>query len=405
MTARATLLERAVGWRQGVVAELRAVPRGVADVPLAGWAAVAEPFGHGGTSGGAAPDDGGARTAALAEALERYAAGRFPLSGDQAPPGAPCWRLGEFSLHSAAQRARRGFPHPGYRDPGATLAWTLPGNTEVWVPAGLVGLRPEPGLPATSSGLAAETSVVRALLRATQELVERDAFTVAWLHGLAPARVPVPEDLAAPVRRLGGTIAALDLTPAYSPHPVLAVAGTLPLGGRERATLGLACRADPAEALAKAWREWCQGTVFLSVWLAEHGSAPLEPHDVTGFDRHAAFYTGRPDRWAALPWWRGPERSAPGRSAAAGTGAAAELAELTGALTAAGIRLAYRELTTPELAATGIRAVRVLSPELVPLHADHRWPHLGGTCPDLARRFPGAAGHTPFPNPDPHPLG
>ncbi|WP_199431885.1 YcaO-like family protein [Qaidamihabitans albus] len=401
-----TLLERAVGWRQGVVAELREVPRGLADVPVAGWAAVAEPFTHGGTSGGAAHASTVARTAALAEALERHAAARCPLGTEGPPAGAPCWRLDQFSLHRPEQRARPGFPYlDGYREPAYTQAWTLPANAGTWVPAGLVGLRPEFGLPATSSGLAAGSSTTRALLRATQELVERDALTVSWLHGVAPPRVPVPEPLSAPVRELGGTVAAFDLTPAYSPHPVVAVAGTLPLGGRDRATLGLACRADPADALGKAWLEWCQGTAFLAVWLAEYGTATLEPEEVTDFDRHAAYYTGHPRQWSALPWWRGRRGSAPSASGAAGRGAAAELTELVTALDRGGVRLAYRELTTPELAATGVRAVRVLSPDLVPLHADHRWPHLAGTAADLTFRFPGAEPLGPFPSPFPHPLG
>lgn len=403
-----TLLERAVGWRQGVVAELRQVPRGVADVPVAGWAAVAEPLSGGGVSGGAAFDGGEAKAAALAEALERHAAARCPLRTGPPPDDTACWRLGEFSLHSAAQRARPDFPYrSGYDDPAYTPVWTLPDNTEVSAPAGLVGLRPEFGLPATSSGLAAARSTTRALLRATQELVERDALTVAWLHGLAPPRLPLPAALAEPVQRRGGEVIAFDLTPAYSPHAVVAVAGTLPLGGRRRATLGLACRADPAQALTKAWLEWCQGTVFLSVWLATHGEVTLARDEVTDFDRHAAYYTGHPHEWAALPWWRGGTATAASRapSPSAGTGAAAELRELVESLRGNGIRLAYRDLTTPELAATGVRAVRVLSPELLPLHADHHWPHLGGTAPEAGLRFPGAEPGVPFPSPFPHPLG
>jgi ribosomal protein S12 methylthiotransferase accessory factor len=396
----AALVERAVGWRQGVVAEVREVPRSLADVPVEGWAAVAEPFAHGGTSGGASRDTGQAKIAALAEALERHAAARFPLGSGNAPDDAECWRLDEFTLYSAAQQAAPDFPyHAGYSKPQYTKAWTLPGNTEVFVPAGLVGLRNTFGLPATSSGLAAESSTTRALLRATQELVERDALTITWLHSLAPPRIPLPTEFSRPVEELGGRIDAFDITPAYSPHPVIAVSGTLPLGGRPRATLGLACRAETAEALEKAWLEWTQGTVFLEVWLAEHPGTVLRPGDVTDFDRHAAYYTSRPADWETLPWQAGELAEAPAPATRA------DLAGLVDALHQADIRLAYRDLTTPELTAVGLRAVRVLSPDLTPLHADHRWPHLGGSTPDLARRFPAAQRAGPFPNPFPHPLG
>ncbi|QWF77055.1 YcaO-like family protein [Amycolatopsis sp. CA-230715] len=394
----AGLLDRAVGWRQGVIAELRPVPRSLADLDVPGWAAVAEPFRAGGTSGGAGPH---AREAAIAEAMERHAAATCPLESRPVPENAVHWPIEDFTLHSPAQRAHRNFPYR-YEDPGYTRAWTLPGNAEIWVPAGLVGLRPEHGLPATSSGLAAGPSTVHALLRATQELIERDALTVSWLHSLAPARIPVPAALREPVESLGGRVHAFDLTPGYSPHPVIAVAGTLPLGGRPRSTLGLACRADAGEALEKAWLEWTQGTVFLEVWLAGNEKTVLKPRQVTDFDAHAAYYTSRPREWDRLPWWRGPVGTAPVSSPARGT--AAELAELVRALRRHRIRLAYRELTTPELAAVGLNAVRVLSPELTPLHSDHRWPFLGGTTADLARRFPDAKPGV-FPNPHPHPLG
>lgn len=149
ITPASALLERAFGRRQGVVSRLHPVPRTLSDVDVAGFAAVPEPFAAGGTSGGAAFEPEQAERAAIAEALERYAAARSPME---------------------------------------TVT--------------------EPG--------------------ATQELVERDAFTTTWLHGLAPPRLSLPEELRT------GDVRAFDLTPAYSPHPVVAVTGTLPIAGRER---------------------------------------------------------------------------------------------------------------------------------------------------------------------------
>ena len=72
-TVAEALIERAVGWRQGVVSQLQPVPHSLSDVDIEGWAAVPEPFATGGTSGGTT------RVAAVAEALERHAAARSPL--------------------------------------------------------------------------------------------------------------------------------------------------------------------------------------------------------------------------------------------------------------------------------------------------------------------------------------
>lgn len=400
-TVAEALLERAVGWRQGVVARVSEVPLTLADVPVPGFAAVPEPFVTGGTSGGAGPD---ARQAAIAEALERHAAACCAVEAVDPRATELRWPLESFTLHSTRQQARPDFPYAaGYRDVRCARAWTLPGNEPVWVPAGLVGLAATHCLPATSSGLAAGSSPTRALLRATQELVERDAFTVTWLHGVPARQVALPAELSDPVTTLEGRVTAFDLTPAYSPHPVAAVAGTLPLAGRQRPTLGLACRATWTDAVRKAWLEWCQGTVFVSVWLAGDPDRRLTPAQVTDFDTHAAYYASNLDEWQRLPLWSGPTvqpRQDPPRQ-----GPSAELTELVEALHDNGVRLAYRELTTPEPRAVGLHVVRVLSPDLTPLHADHRWPHLGGRTEDVRWRYPWAPRLATFPSPHPHPLG
>lgn len=382
-TVAEALVERAVGWRQGVVSQLHPVPHSLSDVDLEGWAAVPEPFATGGTSGGTT------RVAAIAEALERHAAARARL---EVVTEGECWPLEHFSLHTVEQRVAPNYRYrKGYVDTPYTRAWTLPGNDLIRVPAGLVALDASYGLPATSSGLAAGPSTTSALLRAVQELVERDAFTTTWLHSLAPQRFDAD---------LPHGAQAFDLTPAYSPHPVVAVAGSLPIAGRPRPTLGLACRATTAEAVRKAYEEWVQGTVFVEVWLARNGDGPVE--EATDFDEHAAYYATHPAKWDDLPWFRGFEADPPPDAQARGT--TAELTELVHALDRAGIRLAYRELTTPELSAVGLHCVRVLSPDLAPLHSDHRWPHLGGRAAELDWRYPHASPGV-FPNPAPHPLG
>ncbi|CRK58476.1 TOMM biosynthesis docking scaffold (protein D) [Alloactinosynnema sp. L-07] len=388
------LLDRAVGWRQGVVSRLQETPHSLSDVDIPGYAAIPDPSTTGGTSGGVSLDPESARLAAIAEALERHAATRCPL--ETVDTDGPRWPIDTFTLHSPAQRAVPGFPFPGYRDPEYTHAWTLPDNRPVQVPAGLLSLDARHGLPSTSSGLAAGPSATAALTAAVSELIERDALTTVWLHGLAPTRVAVPDRLADPVTALGGEITAFDLTPAYSPYPVAAIAGTLPVAGVARPTLGLACKPTWREAVDKAWAEWCQGTVFIRVRLGDTG--PLRPDQVTDFDKHAVYYT-HADEWADLPLWRGkagdPPADAPDR----------DLRTLVDALTGADIRLAYRDLTTPELAAVGLHCVRALSPNLTPLHSDHRWPHVGGRAAEVSWRYPELTAHTAFPSPYPHPLG
>ena len=85
-----------------------------------------------------------------------------------------------------------------------------------------------------------------------------------------------------------------------------------------------------------------------------------------------------------------------------------EIAALVDALTAAGVRLYYRDLTTVDVNQLGITVVRVLSPDLTPIHHDHRWPFIGGRANDLQWRYPDGEerrGNRAFPSPFPHALG
>lgn len=375
-----TLLDAAVGWRHGLVADVGAIPTTMADLPLANRVASITPVTGDSSAGGVSPDPEAARCAAIAEAVERYVAVVCAL-----PP-------------ATAARAI-----PSTVDGPTTDVYSVVDGDAWAAPVALITLDPARSTVSTSSGLAADGSPLRALLRAVQELVERDALMITWLHGVAARRVPLPERLARPVHDRGGEAVCFDLTPAYSPHPVAAVAGNLPQRGRPRLSLGLACRARWDDAVAKAYAEWAQGVIFAGMYRERYPDLRLAPDDVTDFDRHAAYYTLHPDRWAALPLWGGPTVGPPPDAEVTGR-PGDELHHLADALAAHGIDTYYRDLTTVDAAAVGLRVVRALAPELVPIHGDHRRPHLDGTAPDLARRYPWAT-TTAFPNPAPHPLG
>lgn len=422
MSAR--LVASATGARHGLVAPPAAVPASAAQVPGVHHASVPLDTDPGRSAGGGvARDPELAAIAAVAEALERWAASVAPLPLRRASTVPPDEQVGQdaWTLYAPAQRRDPAFPHAtAYpEDPWLTEAFDLATNTSRWVPAALVSLTADFGALATSSGLAADPSVTKALLRATQEIVERDAYVTTWLHQLGGREVPVPA-LVDEVAPLGGVVRAFDCTPRFSPHPVALVAGTLPLGGAPRHSLGVACRATWDEAVERAHLEMLQGTVFVGHTLSAHPDlVGMAPDAVTGFDEHAVYYAANPRRWDEVPLLRHAEPAAPaphdpdvapgGRGGAGDPGTPAlQLHRLVTALGEAGVRLYYRELTTDDCNQLGLRVVRVLSPDLTPVHHDHRWPFLGGTTADVAWRYPDAArrrGVRPFPSPHPHALG
>lgn len=406
-------LGQGVGRRHGIVLPPAIVGRRPADPDGIVHASVAAEgtIGISSAGGGAARTTLGAENAAIAEALERYAAANAVIDvrqPHQLPVGADALTFDDFSLHSVDQRAQPDYPFrdlPVEGDPLAPVVELSTGR-QVWVPAGLVALRPDLGAASTSNGLAADWSLYRALLRGAQELVERDALMATWLHGVAGREVGV--DNTELSRADGMAIRAFDLTPHFSPHPVCLVAAEMPLLGRPRIGVGLACRSTWADAREKAHMEALQSVVFAGEMLARDASLwNIGPDGCVGFDQHALYYSAHPDRWATLPLLRGDGPHAPPASDSAGLrGAddAAELEQLVRSCAGVGVQFLATELTTPDLWQIGLRVVRVLSPQLTPIHHHHRFPNLAGTTSDLHLRYPWAVAST-YPSPHPHPLG
>jgi ribosomal protein S12 methylthiotransferase accessory factor len=184
----------------------------------------------------------------------------------------------------------------------------------------------------TSSGLAAAPTPHEALIRAVQELVERDALMVTWLRGIPGRRMTLQAAYAEPVEELGGDAVCIDATPAYSPHPVALVCGQLPLRGHPRYSLGRAFRETWQAAVEKAYLELIQGVVFAGYYVAHHPDLRFgDAGEVRTFDDHAVYYTVRPDQWAGIPLLAGRTVEAPTRSGS--------LASLARAFENAGLRV------------------------------------------------------------------
>lgn len=406
VTLSDTLLAGAANNRHGVVLACQTVPTAPADLPgifhavvpgsrVDDWPAAA---------GGVGRTRSAAENAAVGEALERYSASVCNL--ENASGRQPALRIEEFSLFSEQQRRAGDFPFADLYDGSLPFArvHSLWDNSEWWVPSALIGITGHPAV-STSNGLATAASPAIALLRALQELIERDAFMVSWLHSVHGRRVALDERYTLPVHERGGEVNCVDVTPSYSPWPVAVVGGSLPLRGRPRIALGSACRETWAAAVEKAYLEWAQGTVFVSAFLAAHKDLKYrDGRDVHNFQDHAAYYSVVPGEWDRVPLFKGREVAAP-VDAEAGDGWGT-LRRGIEKLHDAGVRMFYRDLTSIDLQQLGLWTVRVLSPDLTPLHFHEPWAFLGGRTREVEWRYPWVdRSRLRFPNPLPHPLG
>jgi len=323
----------------------------------------------------------GAVLSAVGEAIERYSAS-LPDSRRiiwERPDELDC----EFmdprasALYADAQYERDGFPYvrfdPRVRHPWVLGKW-LGDGTPVWVPAVFaflsLTLRSEHLIcQGTSNGLAASTNEEEAALRATLELVERDAFMAAWLTAARGRRVELDDTLDPLLRCVLDGVEALGATVEVYVLPT-SVCGTtvlcLGLGDGEQypgATIGLGADLDSRSALRQAILELGQTGPYLRRMMRSKAlPTPEDTGSVREMLQHASYYFSL-QRATAFDRLRGVDaplalrdldEDAPKRS----------LVRCASELEAAGVRVALVNVTSADVATGPFRVVRAVSPDL-----------------------------------------
>lgn len=363
------------------------------------------------------------RAAAIGEAVERYAAGFVPeeklvtATARELGPSAPAPE--SFALFAPEQHAVRGFPFVPFTA-DTRVRWVaarrLADGADAWLPAQLVYLGFPTGEPtigySTSNGLAAAADWDTALLAALLELVERDAFMLAWNARLSFPRLDWRSSAGllgyydrylAPA---GARLSAVDLSDVHGVPVVLAV-----VRGRPGAlVVGAAASASVEEAWRKAVTE------AYAVRKAAREVVVREPRNpfANGFDEvcdfaaHVSVYAYEENAFRAEFLDAAPElRTVAAVAPIEGETATDKLHTVVAGLASTGIDAYAVDVTSPDVREAGLVVARVVAPRLIPLDVRHDARFLGGdrlyTAPvDLGLR----EGRLSFAdlNPDPHPF-
>jgi thiazole/oxazole-forming peptide maturase SagD family component len=323
---------------------------------------------------------------AVGEAIERYSAS-LPdparliwkrcneLQGDFLDPR-------ECALYSETQHAEAHFPFVRF-DPAIAHPWILGhwgfDGTPVWLPAVLVYLFLRGGpehffAQGTSNGLAASTNKHDAALRALLELVERDAFMVAWLTGRCGERLVLDETLdpkltevleSVEMRRASVELYTLSDCALGTAVLCLALGDGVEYPG---VTIGLSADLDPRRAVRQAILELAQTGPHLSrMMISRRLKVPETPQAVCEMLDHATYYFPA-DRAKAFERIRQNESRIQLRDLfrrAPTFERSIESCALT--LRSAGIRVAIVDVTSPDLLTSPFRVVRAVSPDLQPI--------------------------------------
>ncbi|HKP98453.1 MAG TPA: TOMM precursor leader peptide-binding protein [Fibrobacteria bacterium] len=368
-----------------------------------------------------------AMTSAIGEGIERYASARWSvdeivystrdaLDHETLDPRRLVLYAEEQYKHITYARYTR----------ETTLGW-IPARSLVtgrtpWVPA--IGVfmdyavrNPTEFLfPVTSNGLAAGPTLAAAVLAATYEVLERDAFLMAWLHrwpgrSYNPTTHPDPavSELAEAYRRRG---VALFLVRLPVDHPIAVFVAIARQGDSTApaAVVGLGADLDPLIAARRAAMEVAQ--VRPSLRRRCRGESALrvdeladDPTKVVSLEDHALLYASSRHVAAVDALVGEPAEWEPHVDAARDPKQA--LAAVVAHFQAAKQDLLYVDLTSEDIRPFGLRCARAILPDFQPIWFGANEPRLGGS---RVRTLPVTLGRASVPVPLnalqalPHPL-
>jgi ribosomal protein S12 methylthiotransferase accessory factor len=181
-------------------------------------------------------------------------------------------------------------------------------------------------------------------------------------------------------------------------------------GGGPGALVSLGCHLDPRRAVVKALLEMCQvHPGELRRYRDNPPAGRLKSYeDVKTLEDHSAF-TGLPERIAEFSFLleNGVTQAIDALPNRSRDDVKADLDTCVQALTRAGCRVLYSDLTTPDVAEYGLRVVRTIATGLQPMHFGFGEDRLGGCRLYEVPRLLGIAPETRTErdlNPCPHPL-
>lgn len=404
----------------GIIRQLSGHPPHLPDFPItasAGMSAFSagefDPRGMGQIGSGKGLDEISAHIGAIGEAIERYSAARFRLSdlkyasigqltGDYVDPD-------KLVLYSKRQYHTPGFPFSPWRA-DQKIHWTrghwIGLDTPVWVPA-LVSYfnfgapYKEQFSQVSSNGLAAGQDHNDAAIRATYELIERDAMMLAWYAQLPGQRLSLDSQYQGKMRLLIDDITArgiqleLYLFDVGIHVPTVVCLGLGNGMNTPAVSVSLATHSDIQVAMRKALLEQGHVMPYLCHLLNSGHRIPRQVSDVQTLEDHAAYYFAS-DKAGAFNFMRQPAEMAmdPGLWPYP---VIQQVGDLRQRLLAANVDVAIVDVTAPDIALSPFRVARAVGVNMQPIHFGEQFKRVDN--PRLRRLLKGRAV-----NMNPHPI-
>ena len=229
-----------------------------------------------------------------------------------------------------------------------------------------------------STGFAVHQKSTKALIHAIYEIVERDAFMIAWTHLLDIPKIKIEGELADYTSKIVPSHLELHLLDMTTDLRIPSVMGIL-TGKHDYGELIVFCAASRftlLEAAKKTALELCQSVPYYRYLLRDDRDYS-KYENIKTFEDHSIFYVTRPDLWENFDHWLTKEETVvvpvePDISDDE------KLVDITQRFKEMGYPLLARESTTNDLDISGFSLVRAVCPHLIHLNGTYGQYYWGG---------------------------
>ncbi|HEX8956109.1 MAG TPA: TOMM precursor leader peptide-binding protein [Burkholderiaceae bacterium] len=329
-------------------------------------------------------DEVSAHISAVGEAIERYSAARYrtedltyarmsELSGDVVDPD-------RLVLYSKKQYGMPNFPFSPWRA-HQKIHWTrgtwLGSAKPVWVPAlvsyfNFTSPYQEQFSQVSSNGLAAGQNDEDAAIRATYELIERDAMMLTWYAQLPCRRLAIDSQYQGKMRLMIDSLAArgvqleLYLLDVGIHVPTVVCLGLGDGMTAPAVSVALATHGDIQVAMRKALLEQGHVIPYLCHLMRTGHRIPQQVHEVQTLEDHAAYYFPG-NKAAAFDFMRQNAAMSmdPGQWPYP---LVQDAADLRRRIQAADADVAIVDVTAPDVALSPFRVARAVGVNMQPIH-------------------------------------
>ena len=241
----------------------------------------------------------------------------------------------------------------------------------------------------TSNGLAAGGSLLSAILSASLEVIERDAFIITWHNKLPARKIRITEHPSAAIKefetayRRRGVELELYQLPTDAPVYVFMCVSIQEKGEGPTIVVGLGCDFSAERAARQAIlevgqvRPACKHRLRLPKTQERLARLIANPESVEELEDHDLLYAA-PDYLPAFDFLRRQPLSDIDWEAGNGKLAAEQLQMLVGFCRQKGTDLIYCNLTPPDMEKLGLFTARAILPDFQPIHFGWKHIRLGG---------------------------